>query len=123
MRKDWAIGQELYFVPAQQHGGLPRYVKVTRVGNKYITLENGWRVDMETMRVDGRGYSSPGKCWENEPTYFKWLELENAWRKLQNWMSREYHAPDGVTIESIATASILLKAESKKEGTCQQSQE
>ena len=73
------IGRELWAV--QTMNGKPRgfVVKVTKVGRKWITLDNGWRCDRVTGIVDGGAYSPPGKVYATKQFWLDELENKRVW--------------------------------------------
>lgn len=57
-------GQTLWLVPSRyRHSGEPREVTITKVGRKWLTLNNGYRAAVDGLALDGGEYSSPGVCY------------------------------------------------------------
>ena len=88
-------------------------VTVTKVGRKWATLDypsrKPYRVDIDTMQVDGAGYSSPGRCWLSELD----CRSHEAAQRAQSELSRRlsYSPPVGVTEADIREAARLLRVE------------
>lgn len=101
-------GQSLWWVPTQLRHANQRTVTVTKVGRKWAQLDNGRRIDIESMHADGGEYSSPGCCYLSEEYYKAKVALVGAWNSLCATI-RYKNAPDGITLGDIAAARKLLK--------------
>lgn len=74
-------GQKLWMVPRHRYMGEPREVTITKVGRKWLTLDNRHRAAVDGLTLDGGEYMSPGVCyltrqeWEIEKTLLgnRWL--------------------------------------------------
>lgn len=109
------VGQKLYIVydrNVSRNG--TEFLVVTKIGNKWATLQHPdrtWatseRVDLEDMRLDGGQYSSPGKAYLSEQHYKTEMELNEAWRAFQQSLSYS-QAPKGLTIEKLEQIKVLL---------------
>lgn len=98
------VGQRLYYVPSQ--GRItPSFVTVAKVGRKWATLDSGRRINLETLRADGGGYSSPGSCWESKQAYEAEVALRDAWSGFKRRMDREYTKPAHLTLADIEEIS------------------
>ena len=60
----------------------PETVTIEKVGRKWLHLSNGHRADIDTLRLDGGEYSSPGTCWESESDYNHHKDLEYRWKDI-----------------------------------------
>jgi hypothetical protein len=107
----YQVGQKLYFVPDSLSRGNPKWVGIEKVGKKWLWLEHKVKVDKETLIVDGGEYASPGRCWIDEATYQHYVSLKKTWREFRVSVDRYWNVPDGVTIEQIKQASVLLFGE------------
>lgn len=101
------VGQTLYWSPSRGHGQKGE-VSITKVGRRWIELDNGYRIDKQTMRADGKGYSSPGCCFLSEADYETTLKLNLAWREFRLLVERTFSVPDGVTFSQIENARRAL---------------
>jgi len=101
------VGQELYVVLNERRGG-PRIETVTSIGRKWVNLTNGWRFDHADMRLDGKGYSSPGKVYQSEAEHNNWLELDRTWRSFMCAMDRQFSPPSGMSIEKIQAIRSII---------------
>jgi len=102
------VGQKLWYVPRRS---APYEVEVTKVGRKWATVGEGYRaerIDLETWYADGRGYSSPGRCYLSQEDYVTELDLSRLWAHLQREIQYS-RCPGGVTINDIKQAMELLK--------------
>lgn len=58
MNAEYTVGQTLWW-----EGSRYAYtLTIERVGRRWLTLDNGYRVDRQTLIADGGGYVSPGRC-------------------------------------------------------------
>jgi hypothetical protein len=63
----YEVGQKL-FVSVRYREAL--YMTVTKVGRKWLELEGGvWRADRETLEIDGKGYTSPGRAYASREEF------------------------------------------------------
>ena len=112
------VGQTLYYVPSQRHGGDPREVKVTKVGRKWATVQEGvWfteKIDLDTLVADGGVYSSPGQCYLSKTHYEEVLAESEAWKRFRSVIDRTFRAPAGVSLEDINYAYTVLKIDPSK---------
>ena len=81
----------------------PRTAKITKVGRKWITLEDAdrypTRFDAKTHRIDGGQYSSPGRVYASKEEYRETTEKQDLWR---NFCSRlPLTAPEHISIFNI----------------------
>jgi hypothetical protein len=107
------VGQTLWFVYYNSYSNSPRpgcEVTITKIGRKWIGLNNGHRVDKHTLYADGRGYSSPGRCYPSREHHETQVEIRKAWRDFSNSIDPR-NPPDGASLESIAQAIRLLNLE------------
>lgn len=100
-------GQTLWWVPRNNRYREPFEVTVTKVGRKWIHLDNHHRIDAETLEADGAGYSPPGVCYLSQGAYESETALNQAWRSLQQDLHL-LRAPAGITVEKIREARELL---------------
>lgn len=101
-------GQTLFFEPdssvcSSTKRGL---VDVKKVGRKWLHLSNGVRVSAQTLKADGNGYASPGRCYLTEEERNAFFALKKEWTfficRVNSGM------PQGVTLEKIDRARQLL---------------
>lgn len=82
-------------------------VVITKVGRKWLTLDNGSRADSETLRIDGRGMSSPGILYENEQAYIDFRDHLDLCAKIkQRFLS--FRAGGEVTPEQAKAIAEIL---------------
>ncbi len=109
MRNDFKVGDTVFLVYDERRRGLGREVQITKVGRKWIDINNGQhRIDRETLRIDGRGYSSPGRVWRTKEEYEDHAKTSQLWSSLKRFVYDNHQIPQGVTKEKILQASALL---------------
>jgi hypothetical protein len=99
------VGQQLWFVPSQRRCGSAEYVTVEKIGRKWATISNGYRIDLETLTADGGQYMSPGACWTTKEEWEAATERHQAWFNFRAAAGVQYQPPDGFTTEEI---NVLL---------------
>lgn len=105
--KRLVVGQKLWFVPHARYMGAEREVVVESVGRKWAAIGDGYRVDVSTLFLDGRGYSSPGRCYLSRELWAAEDQAHAAWGVLRRALSTR-HLPNGLTAEQIERATALL---------------
>lgn len=105
-------GQKLWWVCLNRSPGTKRdpghEVTVMKVGRRWVVLDNGHRIDVDTWTADGGGYVSPGRCWPSEAAYVQETELEERWGQFHQYVATQYRAPAGCTKERIDAALRIL---------------
>ena len=91
-------GDTLYVVRNRREA---RNIRVGKVGRKWITLDIGDRVDLETLAIDGGDYTSPGQCYLSLEHYKHEQRRAVAWRDLCNCVNRFDRPPSRLTTEAI----------------------
>ena len=106
-------GQKLWWTRLNRSPGAKsdpgHEVTVTKVGRRWVSLDNGHRIDSQTWTADGGGSVSPGRCWPSESHYVKEMELEQRWAQFHQYVSTQYRAPVGCTKERIDAVSRILQ--------------
>jgi hypothetical protein len=104
------VGQELFVVyDERRRAGGNRPVIVTKIGRKWVDIcEGRYRIDAETLRIDGKGFSSPGRCYLTEQAYREEAEIKDAWWSLYRRIDRMHSMPAGMTIEKMDQIADLL---------------
>jgi hypothetical protein len=110
------VGDVLYFVPNERRGP-PREVTVESVGRKWATLKGYYsselRIDLKEWRADGKGYSSPGRCYLNASEYEFAIMRDKLWMQFRRAVECTYgHEPEP---DSVIQAAKLLGIELPKE--------
>lgn len=104
------VGQKLWYVPNYGHA---REVTITTVGRKWATFDAlRRRVDVETLKVDGGNYDSPGRCYQSREEYEEKVALQIAWDTLRRQIA--LRSLPSCTIEAINEAWKLLGLPQKK---------
>jgi hypothetical protein len=102
-----SVGQKLWFVPSGRRGD-PKEVTILKIGRKYADIGNGSRVDVKTLHVDGRNYSSPGTCFLSRDAHETEVATAKAWDELKQLFNRTWIRPKGVTLSQIQNARRSL---------------
>lgn len=100
-------GQTLWWVPAQNRNAQGREVTVVKVGRKWATISNNYRIAIDNLVADGGIYSPPGQCYPSQAAYEAELALNAAWHKFRRSLDLRA-VPNGVTIDNIEAARKLL---------------
>ena len=109
----WTVGMPIYVVPRHQMGQ-PYEATITAIGRKWITFSRGPgredRFNAETMNLDGKGYSSPGRVWQSKAEYEETLAINHAWQNLFFKFRNLHTRPDHITEQDIAEIMRKLTA-------------
>jgi hypothetical protein len=112
------VGQRLFRVEPQ-HGSRPPWtywIRVTKVGRRWAEFKRadgaytsfGGRFDMETMRVDNRGFGDAGRVYGSEEEYQRTVRVNVLWRELRQKLDRMWNRPDKVDELAILKAADAL---------------
>ena len=79
-KDDFHLGQKLYLVPSDKRDR-EGYVEVEKVGRKYITLQDGSRIEINDNHLSRRFYEYSnfgvvGKFYLSQDEYLEYLEVE-----------------------------------------------
>lgn len=105
------VGQQLWCELSERRGG-DRFVTITKLGNKWATLEGHrpYRIDLETLWIDGQGYTSPGRCWLDKEARETERVTDEAWKSLlPQFGGYSANRPPHVTLTIIEQIAALLK--------------
>jgi hypothetical protein len=80
-KSDFVVGQKLYVVPGQRDRQYED--TISKVGNKFLTLERAGRVDIQTMTVEGRWDSG---VHLSEEHYLARNKLETTFALVREYM-------------------------------------
>lgn len=105
--RELQVGDVLWYVPSDKRWDKPHAVTVEKVGRVWADLGRRFRIDKRTLVVDGRGYTSPGRCYWSKAEWNGIAERCKAWDHIKEAI-RYGGPPDGVTIEAIQAAANLL---------------
>lgn len=104
------IGQRLYVVM----GKYKEYMPVTKIGRKWVTLGEGLqhvRIDKDTMKIDGAGYSSPGQAHLSKADYEEYCLRNTLWGDLQAHVRKFVLCPAYIPTEELESIVRTLKKE------------
>lgn len=105
------IGDKLWYVPGSRYGK-PHEATVSKVGRIWFELSDATfsnaRFSIETLCLDGRGYSMTGRCYRSRDEYEAEVALHSAWVRFRKIIS-DYHRPDSVkSAEQVQEAMKVL---------------
>lgn len=110
------VGDKVYVVFDGSRGIDGKHVEmvVDKVARKWVTISDGrsrfrspWRFDVETGRLDGGGFTSPGRAFASARDYEETAAAERAWVALKRDLDHK-RKPRSVTASDIAEARRLL---------------
>lgn len=114
----FTVGQTVYYernkgYQAHRTGVTP--VSIQRVGRVWvyfgaISHYGQQRFNAENMRVDGKGYSSPGRIWLTEEDYKASVQRDYLEQKFVTLVNKRRHQQISLT-DLIAVVSVLDKEE------------
>jgi hypothetical protein len=105
------VGQELWFVPGgRRYARQARDVRVIKIGRKWAYLDySNYRIDKDTLYVDGGDYISPGRCYLGKDLWEREQERSELWNALWRALHGSHKIPEGVSSADIRTAASILK--------------
>jgi hypothetical protein len=103
----YSVGQKLWYVPTKRRGD-PREVEITKVGRKWLSLDNDRRVAVDGLYADGGQYSSPGRAYISKEAWERETSLRKAWDMLSMEIDRTRRVPADVSVETIHQVRQLL---------------
>ena len=106
------VGDTLYFV---DYSGFGNYVKVTKVGRVWAYLDNGCRIDPQTLLADRGNYISPGRAWRSKKEYDASVAKDKLWL-IFRMIVREVKAHNDFTSEQIIAAAAALGIDLDEKG-------
>jgi hypothetical protein len=111
--KTCVVGAVFFLVWSSPRRGKDSLVTVTKVGRRWATLSNGYRLDLtsENWRIlYGEGYSSPGRLWDSESQFLEYIEVRRIILKIQN-QSLIWQQAQTVSLANAREAARLLGVE------------
>ncbi len=112
------VGQTVYirYDDPRRHREAPLATyKITKVGRKWVTIgtlggADVYRFDLTDpdMRLDGQGYSSPGRVYLTREAWETARRKMVAWDALCRFTQHRFKAPDALTAEQIEQAARIL---------------
>lgn len=108
--QDPKVGESVYYVPRDGREK-PQWMRVEKVGRKWVELQFRRRMDRETwvMEGSGSGYSSPGQCYRTKEEYDDVVSRNHRWGYIREKVSQTWHAPEGVDLAEVERALGLNK--------------
>lgn len=110
------IGQKLFRdenLNFQRGEACQSWVTIEKVGRKWLTVDYGERVNIETLEVDGGQYSSPGQCYLTKKEYDEKVVKDKIWEGVRR--KCPYNTSDISLENMIIIAKILnVKMEDTK---------
>lgn len=103
------VDQTLWYVPTFR--GSPHDVQIVKIGRAWATLNRDGRISIETLRVDGEGYTSPGRCYLSREDYEKRFTIAIACDSFKELIISFRYLSPGMTADNFAAAAALLGLE------------
>ena len=111
---DPQVGDEFWVAVRNDRRNPSRFpAVVTKVGRKWVHLDDGSRFDLtdggqqqQWWWLDGGDHPSPGRVYRSQDSYLKVVEADQAWRELCKKMRAP--RPVGVTVHQIHEAERFL---------------
>lgn len=85
--KACVVGAVFFLVWSSPRRGKDSLVTVTKVGRRWATLSNGYRLDLTSKNwrsLYGGGYSSPGRLWDSESQFLEYIEVRRIILKIHS---------------------------------------
>lgn len=105
------VGQKLWYVPTDRRWSYEREVTIKKIGRVWATLNSGERVNLVNLRVDGKGYMSPGQCWPSREAWEAEKSRQEAWSTLYRAVRESISVPHNLNEQKIRAAIELLCGE------------
>lgn len=111
MTPKYEVGQVVWVVMTSgwRVGGAPREMEVTKVGRKWVELNNGrYRLEQGERRLDGRsGYGSPGTVYLTRSEWASERIFDHTFYQLQKAVYEMRST--GLTLQDIRDAAKALR--------------
>lgn len=117
-------GDRFFAVEEKIHNRvMTTHVTVTKTGRRWVSFKRDGstherkedRFDRETFRIDGAGFTSPGRVYPSEEAYREAKHAEAIWREFSRAVDRQYGVPEGKTKIDILKAADALGFRLKEE--------
>ena len=108
MTTKFEVGQ-VVFVVRNDNRRSTYNATVTKVGRKWVYINEHQRFDPQTKLIDGGNYQSPGRVYLSRDEYDETVTRANAWRDLRSEVQYLYSAPNHLTTERIQAILAEIK--------------
>ena len=101
---------DLIFLVSTKKGGVKKYYKIDKIGNKYVVIN-----DMQFVKSNAQAedfYYSHFELYKSEEDYIKELNRQKVWKEFYEYMKYKNKSPNHVTTEDIR--EILNKMKGSK---------
>lgn len=105
-RKKFHIGQEIWFDDEQRKNVMLSDTVMT-VGQKYITTEKGYTIELDTLRWIEKGYGYQGEYHFSKRDLLESLELQKNIRIIYNQLLRDLNDPQ-ITLQQSRDIRAIL---------------
>jgi hypothetical protein len=102
------LGQVVFIKRHDMRTQILRRLAVSKIGRKWVTLENGERAAIGSRYLDGKGYSCPGTIYLSEEEHDRIAVRGRAWDRLWRDMQTMGQPPDNVSLDAIERARDFL---------------
>lgn len=100
------VGDSLWYNPSDRQRGTDcGWIKIHKVGRKWITLINGVRVDRRTMITDEW---PAGKCYLSEEACLADVRMNMLWKQFVSRVSFRLNRPDDLSADELIAMARKL---------------
>lgn len=87
-----------------------REVTIAKVGRAWLTLSDGSRADIETLKIDNRGYGYQDQCWVSRSAYEDHSRRVALLRRLRGEMEAMEPPPMSDILAAAQALGLQLEA-------------
>jgi hypothetical protein len=102
---NYTIGQRLYMSSSDNRGS-GRWLIVKSIRRKWVELARegsssciDYRVEKDSVRIDGGEYMSPGILYLDEQAYLDEQRLQDKWSTFRRSIECQYQIPEGLLVD------------------------
>ncbi len=105
------VGDKLWHVVNDRRYFNEYEVTVTKVGRVWAELNNDpkFRVNIESMYIDGRGYTSPGACYYSKENYEEEKNRGEAWKAFRKELEYIWSPQNHLSLAQIQGLIAVVK--------------
>ena len=97
------------YVARRNGTGAPE--KIVKVGRKWATLDGDYRVNLETLEIDGQWSTIRERCYVSVEHYEQERKRLALWRQLREYVAT-FNPPASMTVERLEGILGALRPES-----------
>ena len=114
------VGDKVWYVPHNYRGeeyAEGKHIEITRKGRAYAYAKEQWlehKIKIDTGVVYDTRNESTGRVYLSQEKHTLERLRRAEWKRVQQWMSRRWEAPDSVTLPGILEIQVILKMRQKE---------